>query len=57
MIDQSIKEFGLPELPDQRPRRFFAASVSFDIHMRLKNCANQGFEYQNDGDDFVVFRP
>jgi hypothetical protein len=60
MIDQSIKELGFARIARSAVLDVFSTGnpVSFDIHNEIKEfAANQGFEYQNDGEDFVVFRP
>jgi hypothetical protein len=58
-INQSIKELGFARIPRAGILNVFSTGnpVSFDIHNEIREfAANQGFEYENEGEDFVVFR-
>lgn len=59
-INQSIKELGFARIARSAILDIFSTGnpVSFDIHNEIQEFAsNQGFEYQNEGEDFVIFRP
>lgn len=59
-INQSIKELGFARIARSAVLDVFSTGnpVSFDIHDEIQEfAANQNFEYQNEGEDFVIFRP
>ncbi len=59
-INRSIKELGFARIARAAILDVFSSGnpVSFDIHDELKEfAAGQGFELQNEGEDFVIFRP
>ncbi len=60
IITKSIKELGFARIARAAILDVFASSESpsFAIHDKLKEfAASRGLEFENEGDDFVVFRP
>jgi hypothetical protein len=58
-INRSVKELGFARIARSAIIDVFSTGnpVSFDIHNEIQEfAADQGFEFQNDGEDFVVFR-
>ena len=59
-INQSIEDLGFARIARAGILDVFSTGnpVSFDIHTEIQEFAsNQGFEYENEGEDFVIFRP
>lgn len=59
-INRSIEELGFARIARAGILDVFSTGnpVSFDIHNEVETfAANQGFEYENEGEDFVIFRP
>ena len=59
IINQSIEELGFARIARAGIIDVFSTDnpVSFDIHNQIREfAADQGFEYENEGEDFVIFR-